>query len=55
MKFLQSVDTSLFVVMSGTNYLYNFLLIITAFMPPVAYHTNVYPNYQNIQRETVHL
>lgn len=34
MKLFQSVNTSLFVVMSGTNYLYNFLFIITAFMPP---------------------
>lgn len=33
MKLIQSVNTSLFIVMSGTNYLYNFLLIRTAFIP----------------------
>lgn len=34
MKLIQSVNTSLYTLMLGTNYLYSFFLIRTAFIPP---------------------
>lgn len=53
MKLIHSMNTSLYMLVLGTNYFYSFLFNHKSFYSPMTYHTNLFPNYQNIQRATV--